>query len=110
MKKLLLSAVCVAMLGLGGGCTHRELEAGPLMSLSDVRFAQTRFKKGRSCSNYLFPVQLPFVEGYTGIPLGGEARTLAAIQDARINKVEFMERTSEWYFIFAKECIDVYGE
>lgn len=109
MKKLLLTAVCVAMLGLGG-CVSREFYSGEMMSLSDVRFAQTRFKKGRSCSNYLFPTKLPFVEGWVGIPLGGEARTLAAIQDGHINKVEFMERTSEWYFILAKECIDVYGE
>ena len=109
MKKLLLGLVCASMIGLSG-CISRDFVAGELMSLSDVRFTQTRFKKGRSCSNYLFPMRVPFVDGWVGIPLGGEARVLSAIQDGRINKVEFMEETSEWYFILAKQCYDVYGE
>lgn len=108
-KTLLLGLLCASIIGLNG-CVSRTFEAGELMSLSDVRFAQTRFKRGRSCSNYLFPMKIPFVEGWVGIPLGGEARTLSAIQNGRINKVQFMEHTSEWYFILGKECIDIYGE
>lgn len=105
----LLSALIAATITLGG-CTYHKFESGEMMSVSDVNFATTRFRHGRACGNILFPMRVPFVDGYAGIPLGGEARVLSAIKNGGINKVEFAEHTEEWYVVFAKECIDVYGE
>ena len=108
-KTFLLTAVCLAMIGLSG-CTTRELINGELISFSEIDFAKTRFKKGRACANYLFPTKLPFTDGWVGFHLGGEARVLDAISDARINKVLFMESVMENYIILGRECIDVYGQ
>ena len=109
MNKLLFVGLLAASLGLSG-CVSHEFHGGELMSSSDVRFETTRFKKGRACENVLFRVRVPFVEGYAGIPLGGEARVLQAVKNGHINKLEFLEKTSEYYIILGKTCIDAYGE
>ena len=40
----------------------------------------------------------------------GKARTLTAIQEGLINKVEFMEKTAEYYVLVGRICTEVYGE
>lgn len=109
MKKLLCFCLLAAAVGLSG-CTSHKFHSGEMMNVSDVRFETTRFKKGRACENTLFPIRAPFVDGWFGIPLGGEARVLQAIKNGHLNKLEFMEETSEYYFILGKTCIDAYGE
>ena len=106
MKKILFAAVaCLAL----AGCVSHEFNGGQLKSVSDVHFQKTNFKKGRACSSYLFPVYLPIL-GWAGIPLGDEDRVLTAIQKGRIDTVEFAEYTSEYYIIFGRQCVDVYGQ
>ncbi len=110
MKKIMMFCGMAALLVGLTGCVTHDLVGGELMSLSDVQFRNTRFRHGRSCTNLLFPVRVPFADGWMGIPLGGQARTLTAIQEGRINKVEFMEKTTEYYVLVGRVCTDVYGE
>ena len=110
MKKIMTFCGMAALLVGLTGCVTHDLVGGELMSLSDVQFRNTRFRHGRSCTNLLFPVRVPFADGWMGIPLGGQARTLTAIQEGRINKVEFMEKTTEYYVLVGRVCTDVYGE
>ena len=109
MKKLLVLGLLAGMLGLSA-CTSHKFQGGEFMSVSDVRFETTRFKKGRACENTLLPVKLPWADGYFGIPLGGEARVLQAIRNGHINKLEFMEETTEYYVLVGRVCMDAYGE
>ena len=109
MNKLLLAGLLATSLGLSG-CISHTFHGGELMPASDVRFETTHFRKGRACENTLFPIRLPWVDGWFGIPLGGEARILQAIKNGHINKLEFMEETSEYYILIGKTCIDAYGE
>ncbi len=101
-KTFLLTAICLAMFGLSG-CVRHELSLAHTTDISTVDFGATRFKKGTSCANYLFP----FIFG--GLPLGGEDRFLDAVQDGRISRVKFAENRETSYIVFGQRCIDVYG-
>ena len=109
MKKLMAVALLAGMVTLGG-CVSHKFQGGEFMPVSDVRFETTHFKKGRACENTLFPIKLPWADGYFGIPLGGEARVLQAIRNGHINKLEYMEETTEYYFLIGRVCMDAYGE
>ena len=103
MKKLLLGLVCASMIGLSG-CVSYEQDVHHTTDISNVNFATTRFKRGTACSNYLFPWF------FRGIPLGGDARLLKAVQNGRISKVSFTENRNTNFIIFGQRCIDVYGQ
>ena len=99
----LLSLLALSMVGLSG-CISHQLDVGHVADVQAIDFANTRFKKGTSCANYLFPGLLG------GIPLGGEDRFLNAVQNGRISRVKFTERRRTSFIIFGQQCIDVYGQ
>ena len=97
MKKLFLSFAASALLS---GCAFSTPIANTT-DLSKVDFSNSyEFKQGSDCSYSLFGI-LPVTPG---------ARFIDAVQDANLTKVHFVEHGYEFYLLFGRHCVRVYGE
>ncbi len=97
MKKLALSFAALTVLS---GCAY-VTPVSNTTDLSKVDFSNSyEFKQGADCSYSLLGL-LPVTPG---------ARFIEAVQDANLTKVNFVESGYEYYLLFGRHCIRVYGE
>ena len=72
-----------------------------MTDLSKVDFTNSyEFKEGEDCSYSLFGI-LPITDG---------ARFIYAVQDGDLSKVFYVESEYEFYGLFGRHCIHVYGK
>ncbi len=57
-------------------------------------------KEGEACGVYILGLFGPF----------GDARIIDAVKSANIEKVSVVDYRSEYYVLFSKNCVVVYGE
>ena len=99
MKKgFLLTAVCLAMIGLSG-CTVRYAPVLHESNLQNIDLGSGRIRKGSACANTILFFG-PF----------GDNGIVTAAQNGRIRKILIQEQRVENYFLVGRICTDVYGE
>lgn len=97
MKKLFLSLAATAALS---GCAVWT-PVSNTTDLSKVDFTNSyEFKEGRDCSYALFGL----------VPLTDGARFIEAVQDGDLSKVIYVEHDYQFYGVYGRHCIHVYGE
>lgn len=97
MKKSLLSLIVPVLLS---GCAF-STPITNTTDLSKVDFSNSyEFKQGTDCSYSLLGI----------LPITSGARFIKAAQDANLTKVHFVEHGYEYYLLFGRQCIRVYGE
>ena len=97
MKK----AIVIAAMALGlCGC----VQTTPIMNsinTDKIDFSKVDdFKEGRDCSYYILGLFGPV----------GDAKLTSAVKHAGVKKVYVMDKSSEYFILFGRQCIRVYGE
>ena len=99
MNKILITVIALAF--LVGGCSIQNSPAINSVDLTKVDFSTAEaFKKGEACGVYILGLFGPF----------GDARIIDAVKSANIEKVSVVDYRSEYYVLFSKNCVVVYGE
>ena len=100
MKQLLITVIGLAF--LAGGCSIQNSPAINSVDLTKVDFSDAKsFKEGEACGIYLLGLFGPFM---------GDARIIDAVKSANIKKVSVVDYRNEYYVLFSKNCVVVYGE
>jgi hypothetical protein len=97
-SKLLALAVVGSMALLSIGCVTQA----PMINSVDVTQVDysTPMKQSKDCGILLLGLIGPF----------GEASMVSAIRKAKITKVKALEYSSDYYVLFSRFCVDVWGE
>ena len=99
MNNLLRAVIGLAFLAVG--CSIQNSPAINSVDLTKVDFSTAEaFKEGEACGVYILGLFGPF----------GDARIIDAVKSANIEKVSVVDYRSEYYVLFSKNCVVVYGE
>ena len=97
-SKILTLAVVASMMFLSIGC----YTYAPMMNSVDVTQIDysTPMNRGQDCAIMVLGFIGPF----------GQASMVDAIKSAKISKVKALEYSFDYYIVFSRNCVDVWGE